>query len=50
MKVDYNPYEGRTVKGFMSDVFVRGKQMVQNGTFVGSHSHGKFLKRAPRVN
>ncbi len=50
MKVDYNPYEGWTVKGFMQDVFVRGKQMVQNGTFVGNHSHGEFLKRAPRMN
>ena len=50
MKVDYNPYEGRKVKGFMQDVFVRGKHMVDNGAFVGNYSHGKFLKRAPRLN
>ncbi|MFH2201767.1 MAG: dihydropyrimidinase [Elusimicrobiota bacterium] len=49
MKVDYNPYEGRTVKGSIQDVFLRGKRMVDNGKFVGRLGDGRFLKRAPRM-
>lgn len=50
MNVDYNPYDGRTLSGFMQDVFVRGKLMVADGKFVGSLKHGSFLKRAVRMN
>ncbi len=48
MNVDYNPYEGMTVDGSIRDVFVRGTPLVQEGKFVGKHSHGRFLKRGPR--
>ncbi|MBI4348543.1 MAG: amidohydrolase family protein, partial [Elusimicrobia bacterium] len=50
MNVDYNPYEGRTVHCAIRDVFVRGEQMVKGGKFVGKLSHGRFLRRAPRMN
>ncbi|MCX5788183.1 MAG: amidohydrolase family protein [Elusimicrobia bacterium] len=50
MNVDYSPYEGKIVDGSVQDVFVRGEQMVKAGKFVGKHSHGKFQRRAPRVN
>jgi dihydropyrimidinase len=46
---DYSPYEGVTVKGSIRDVFVRGTAMVENGLWVGRHTHGRFLKRAPRA-
>jgi dihydropyrimidinase len=46
---DYNPYEGVTVKGSISDVFLRGTAMVRSERFVGRTSHGRFLKRGPGV-
>ncbi|OGR95163.1 MAG: dihydropyrimidinase [Elusimicrobia bacterium RBG_16_66_12] len=45
---DYNPYEGKTVKGSIRDVFVRGTAMVEGGKWTGRTTHGKFLRRTPR--
>ena len=45
---DYNPYEGKTVDGSIAHVFIRGKHMIDGGKFVGSKSHGQFLRRPPR--
>ncbi len=49
MKVDYNPYEGRRVKGATDLVMSRGKVIVEHGKFVGRAGDGVFLKRAGRV-
>jgi dihydropyrimidinase len=46
--VDYNPYEGKTVDGEITNVFVRGVQMVSGDKMTGKLSHGRFLRRAPR--
>src|SRR5512135_534220 len=35
MKVDYNPYEGRTVTGVTETVLSRGRVIIENGRFVG---------------
>jgi dihydropyrimidinase len=48
MKVDYNPYEGRTVTGATDTVLSRGRLIIENGTFVGRAGAGSFLKRAAR--
>jgi dihydropyrimidinase len=48
MKVDYNPYEGRTVQGISEVVVSRGKVIVENGKFVGRTGDGTFLKRSAR--
>jgi dihydropyrimidinase len=48
MKVDYNPYEGRTVTGVTETVLSRGRVIVDRGTFVGRAGGGSFLKRAAR--
>ncbi len=45
MRVDYNPYEGRTTKGAPSHVFSRGKLLVENDTWHGKAGDGKFLRR-----
>jgi hypothetical protein len=37
-----------TVKGSIRDVFSRGDALVEGGKWVGTVSHGKFSKRAPR--
>jgi len=49
MRVDYNPYEGRTVKGVSEIVLSRGRVVVENGHFTGKPGTGRFLRRAPRT-
>ena len=48
MRVDYNPYEGRVVKGAAVAVWSRGARVIEDGRFVGRAGAGRFLKRAPR--
>jgi len=45
MRVDYNPYEGRRVKGKAVVVLSRGEVIVEKGTFLGKKGRGKFIKR-----
>ena len=45
MRVDYNPYEGRKVKGKATVVLSRGEVVVQDGRFLGKKGRGRFLKR-----
>src|SRR6476620_4571013 len=47
MKVDYNPYEGRTVKGSPSTVISNGEVIIDGDRFVGKKSAGRFLRRGP---
>jgi dihydropyrimidinase len=47
MNVDYNPYEGKTIKGRPARVLVRGSTVAKNGSFTGQLGHGRFLKRTP---
>ncbi len=46
MNVDYNPYEGRVVKGVPEFVLSRGKVIVESDTFLGRPGAGQFLRRA----
>ena len=48
MRVDYNPYEGRVVKGAPALVLSRGRPVVEDGRFVGRPGAGAFLPRAAR--
>jgi dihydropyrimidinase len=45
MKVDYNPYEGRTVTGGPALVLSRGEVIVDHGAFKGRAGRGQFVKR-----
>jgi dihydropyrimidinase len=45
MRVDYNPYEGRKVKGSPAVVLSRGEVIVDHGVFKGSKGRGQFIKR-----
>jgi dihydropyrimidinase len=47
MRVDYNPYEGRVVKGAPVTVLSRGDVIVDNDVYVGARGRGQFLKRVP---
>ncbi len=48
MRVDYNPYEGRLVKGAPDLVLSRGRPVIDGGKFVGRAGAGQFLKRSTR--
>ena len=47
MKVDYNPYEGRTVHGAPSTVVANGSVIIEGDKFVGKKGSGRFLRRGP---
>jgi dihydropyrimidinase len=47
MRVDYSPYEGRTVVGAPTAVLSRGEVVVEDGRFLGRPGRGRFLKRGP---
>jgi dihydropyrimidinase len=47
MKVDYNPYEGRTVQGAPSTVICNGQVVIDGNAFVGTKGAGRFLRRGP---
>jgi dihydropyrimidinase len=46
MNVDYNLYEGMSVKGVPEVVLSRGQLLVEEGKFVGAAGTGHFLKRS----
>jgi dihydropyrimidinase len=45
MRVDYNLFEGTTVRGVPLGVWVRGHQIVDGDRFTGQQGTGKFLHR-----
>jgi dihydropyrimidinase len=47
MRVDYNPYEGRMLKGAPAVVLSRGDVIVDHGQFKGRPGRGQFVKRQP---
>jgi dihydropyrimidinase len=47
MRVDYNPYEGQTLRGAVDLVLARGEIVVSGGGYVGTPGRGQFLKREP---
>ncbi len=42
---DYTPYEGFTLAGAVSSVFVRGRPVIRNGAFTGTRGFGNFVGR-----
>jgi len=45
MNVDYNLYEGMTVKGVPEVVIANGDTIIEDGKFTGAPGGGRFLKR-----
>jgi dihydropyrimidinase len=43
---DYTPYEGFELSGAVRSVFVRGRPVIRDGTFVGTRGFGQFVGRA----
>ncbi len=50
MAVDYNPYEGRRVKGVAEVVLSRGEVIIEGGQFCGKPGRGQFLPRLTRTS
>ncbi|HEX3878927.1 MAG TPA: dihydropyrimidinase [Bryobacteraceae bacterium] len=44
---DYSGFEGFEIEGRPHIVTLRGRVQVRNGNFVGSQTHGQFLRRQP---
>ena len=42
---DYTPYEGMELTGAVRSVFVRGRPVIRDGTFVGTRGAGAFVER-----
>jgi dihydropyrimidinase len=42
---DYTPYEGFSITGAVRSVFVRGRPVIRDDTFVGSRGYGQFVER-----
>ena len=47
MNIDYNAFEGFTVKGVAETVLSRGKVVIDKGEYVGRPGDGMFIKRGP---
>lgn len=45
MRIDYNLYEGMTVKGMPATVFSGGRPVIEEGRFTGQVGAGRFIKR-----
>ena len=45
MRVDYNAYEGLEVQGYPEVVVSRGRVVCEQGRWLGSPGHGRFIKR-----
>ena len=43
--VGYNPWEGRTIRGWPTQVFLRGKQIIHDATFSGGAGEGQWIHR-----
>ncbi len=49
MRVDYNTYEGRKVRGKADVVLSRGQVIVEKDRFLGRKGRGRFLKRGSPI-
>jgi dihydropyrimidinase len=45
MNMDYSAYEGIELPGRVETVLSRGSTLIQDGEFLGSTSHGRYLRR-----
>lgn len=49
MRVDYNVYEGMTVKGKPVQVYQRGQKLVDGDEWFGDNGNGQFIPRQPHA-
>jgi dihydropyrimidinase len=49
MRVDYNAYEGKKIRGAVETVLSRGRVVIENSEYKGKPGDGQFLKRGTCV-
>jgi dihydropyrimidinase len=49
MRADYNPYEGRRVKGVTETVLSRGRVVIEDGKLLAKPGQGQYIRRAERT-
>lgn len=47
MNTDYNVYEGMAVRGWPTQVLLRGELIVDGNQWLGQAGNGRFLRRRP---
>ncbi len=47
MNSDFNPYTGKTTRGWPRFVFLRGEPVLEDDRFVGEEGNGQWLRRSP---
>jgi dihydroorotase-like cyclic amidohydrolase len=47
---DFSVYEGRTFRGAVTDVGVRGTVQYRDGQLVGEAGHGRYYRRFPTLD
>jgi dihydropyrimidinase len=45
MNMDYSAWEGWEMSGGVAAVWSRGRKIIEEGTYLGSKGHGRYLKR-----
>ncbi|WP_194838089.1 dihydropyrimidinase [Nocardia sp. XZ_19_369] len=50
MNMDYSAYEGFEIDGHVDTVLSRGRVVIDDGSYLGSAGHGRFVKRALSQN
>lgn len=50
MNMDYSAYEGFEIDGHVDTVLSRGRVVIDDGKYLGSAGHGRFVKRALSQN
>jgi dihydropyrimidinase len=45
MNMDYSAYEGYELEGHVDTVISRGSVLIDNGEYLGTKGHGRYLKR-----
>jgi dihydropyrimidinase len=47
MNMDHSAYEGRVIQGRVRTVLSRGSVVIDDGNYVGTKGHGRYVKRGP---
>jgi len=45
MNTDFSPFEGLDMTGDIRSVLCRGEYVIRDGELVGTHGHGKLIRR-----
>jgi dihydropyrimidinase len=47
MNMDHSAYEGRVIQGRVRTVLSRGSVVIDDGNYIGTKGHGRYVKRGP---